>query len=178
MKELTDNRPDLLRDAREIFDLRTSAQPISTLLSQIDLCEIERGVLLPINCEKSRGSKMPSNDEVTELVKHTGERLIGFASVDPNTGREALSEVRRSHDQLGLMGLKLNPAFQEFDPTGRRATLKNEMDYEQMKALGSDSNIADFVKETLQDVLEDRSALSLYGRKMNSTSVVKLVSGL
>lgn len=121
MKELTDNRPDLLRDARELFDLRTLPQPISTLLDEMDLCKIERAVLLPINCEKSHGSKMPSNDEVVDLVKHNGKRFVGFASVDPNTDQEAVSELRRAHDQLGLKGLKLNPAMQEFDPSGTAA---------------------------------------------------------
>lgn len=64
VKELTDDHPDLLRGAREIFDLRTSPQPLSTLLDEMDLCKIERVVLLPINCEKSHSLKMPSNDEV------------------------------------------------------------------------------------------------------------------
>ncbi len=121
VKELTDKRPDLLRDARELFDLRTSPQPISTLLAEMDLCKIELAVLLPINCEKGYGSRMPSNDEVGELVKGNGKRLVGFASVDPNMDQEALSELLRAHDQLGLKGLKLNPAMQEFDPSGTAA---------------------------------------------------------
>jgi predicted TIM-barrel fold metal-dependent hydrolase len=61
---------------------------------------------------------MPSNDEVVDLVKHNEKRFVGFASVDPNTDQEAVSELRRAHDQLGLKGLKLNPAMQEFDPSG------------------------------------------------------------
>jgi predicted TIM-barrel fold metal-dependent hydrolase len=87
----------------------------------MDACEIDVAVLLPINCERSHGSKMPSNDEVADLVKHNGNRLVGFASVDPNTEEGALSELRRAHDQLGLRGLKLNPALQVFDPTGAPA---------------------------------------------------------
>lgn len=121
VKELTDNRPGLLQDARELFDLRTSPQPISALLGEMDICRIERSVLLPINCEKSHGSKIPSNDEVAELVKRNGKRFIGFASIDPNSGQAALSELRRSRDQLGLRGLKLNPALQNFEPTGSAA---------------------------------------------------------
>ena len=121
VKELTDNRPELLRDARELFDLRTLPQPISTLLAEMDLCKIDEAVLLPINCEKSHGSRMPSNDEVAELVRRNGKRLVGFGSVDPNMDEGALSEMRRVHDQLGLKGLKLNPAMQEFDPSGAAA---------------------------------------------------------
>jgi len=121
IKELTDNRPELLENADKIFDLRTSAQPLSTLLREMDICGIERAVLLPINCKKSHGCEMPSNQEVAETVKRNSERFVGFASVDPNTGDDALRELRRSRDQLGLRGLKLNPALQDFDPTGSQA---------------------------------------------------------
>jgi len=118
VKELTDNRPELLRDARELFDLRTSPQPLSTLLGEMDECGIEKSVLLPINCERSLGSKMPSNSEIANLVSSEEKRLIGFASVDPSTGESAISDLQESHDALGLKGLKLNPAMQAFDPTG------------------------------------------------------------
>jgi predicted TIM-barrel fold metal-dependent hydrolase len=121
VKELTDKRSELLRDARELFDLRTSPQPLSTLLGEMDACKIGRSVLLPINCEKSLGSKMPSNDEIADLVKRERNRLVGFASVDPNAGKESVSDLRGSHDVLGLKGLKLNPAMQAFDPAGPEA---------------------------------------------------------
>ena len=121
IKELTDSRPALLRDARELFDLRTSPQPLSTLLGEMDACGVERSVLLPINCETSLRSKMPSNSEIADLVKRETRRLIGFASVDPNAGKDALSDLRESHDVFGLKGLKLNPAMQAFDPAGREA---------------------------------------------------------
>ena len=116
LKELTEKHPELLRAADEIFDLRTSPQPISTLLREMDLCQIERSILLPVNCEKSHACKMPSNEDVAEIVRGHGARFAGFASVDPNKGREALEELRRSRDELGLKGLKLNPVLQDFDP--------------------------------------------------------------
>ena len=64
---------------------------------------------------------MPSNEDVAEIVRGHGARFAGFASVDPNKGREALEELRRSRDELGLKGLKLNPALQDFDPVGPAA---------------------------------------------------------
>ena len=85
------------------------------------MCNVEKCVLLPINCEKSLGSRMPSNTEVAGLVKSGGKRLIGFASVDPSTRKGALSDLKESHDALGLRGLKLNPAMQAFDPSGPEA---------------------------------------------------------
>jgi predicted TIM-barrel fold metal-dependent hydrolase len=120
VKELTDNRPKLLEDARELFDLRTAAQPLSTLLDEMDVCEIDRAVLLALECPKLNDSKMPSNDEVASLVRQNGKRFVGFASVDPDSNK-ALVEMKRTKDQLGLKGLKLNPALQEFDPTSHAA---------------------------------------------------------
>jgi len=121
VKELTDSRPSLLQDARELFALRTAPQPLSTLLAEMDLCKVERSVLLAIDCQKFHGSKMPSNDEVASLVRQNGRRFIGFGSVDPDSKQAALVELKRSKDQLGLRGLKLNPALQEFDPSGPAA---------------------------------------------------------
>jgi hypothetical protein len=121
VKELTDKRQGLHEDARELFDLRTNPQPLSTLLDEMKVCNIERSVLLPIDCQKIHGSKMPSNDEVATLVKQSEKQLIGFASVDPDSKQAALSEMRRAKDELGFRGLKLNPALQEFDPTGAAA---------------------------------------------------------
>lgn len=116
VKELIDSRPSLLEDARELFDLRTAPQPLSTLLDEMDLCEVERSVLLAVDCPKLHGSKMPSNDEVANLVRQNGSRFIGFGSVDPDSNQNALTEMKRAKDQMGLRGLKLNPALQEFDP--------------------------------------------------------------
>jgi predicted TIM-barrel fold metal-dependent hydrolase len=87
----------------------------------MNLCEVERAVLLALDCPKLHDSKMPSNDEVANLIRQDGKRFIGFASVDPDSGQGALAEMKRARDQLGLRGLKLNPALQEFDPAGRSA---------------------------------------------------------
>lgn len=120
VKELTDSRPRLLQGARELFDLRTAPQPLSTLLDEMHVCEVEHAVLLALDCPKLHESKMPSNDDVASLVRQNGKRFIGFASVDPDSS-QALGEMKRARDQLGLRGLKLNPALQEFDPVSRPA---------------------------------------------------------
>ena len=121
VKELTDSRPGLLQDARELFDLRTAPQPLSTLLDEMNVCRIDCAALLAIDCPKLQGSKMPSNDEVANIVHQNKRRFVGFASVDPDAKQSALLEMKRAKDQLGLRGLKLNPALQEFDPSGPAA---------------------------------------------------------
>ena len=132
VKELTDNRPQLVRAVDEIFDLRTSPQPISNMLSEMDVCGIERSIPLPINCEKSHDCKIPSNQEIAEIARLHPSRFVGFASVDPNAGQQAMRELRQAHDQLGLRGLKLNPAPQDLDPTGPLALQL----YEEAERLG------------------------------------------
>jgi hypothetical protein len=87
----------------------------------MDLCEVDRAVLLALECPKLHGSKMPSNDEVANVVRENGGRFIGFASVDPDSRQSALTEMKRAKDQLGMRGLKLNPALQEFDPASPSA---------------------------------------------------------
>jgi hypothetical protein len=64
------------------------------------------------------------------------------------------------------------------DPANRRATLKDKMDYDQMKALASESNLTNLVMDTLQNVLEDKRVLSLYGRKVNQRTILKQVASL
>jgi predicted TIM-barrel fold metal-dependent hydrolase len=121
VKELTDVRPSLLQDVRELFDLRTAPQPLSTLLDEMEAWNVDRSVLLALDCPKLHSSKMPSNDEVAQLVGRSAGRFVGFASVDPDSKQSALAELRRAKDQLGLRGLKLNPALQEFDPVSASA---------------------------------------------------------
>jgi predicted TIM-barrel fold metal-dependent hydrolase len=121
VKEVTDKRPGLLEAADKVFDIRTSPQPLSTLQREMDLCGIEQAVLLPLNCRKAYGCEMPSNQEISEIVKKDRRRFIGFASVDPNAKEEAVQELRQAHDQLDLRGVKLNPALQDFDPGGSSA---------------------------------------------------------
>jgi predicted TIM-barrel fold metal-dependent hydrolase len=121
VKELTDKRPDLLNAADKVFDIRTSPQPLSTLLREMDLCGIERAVLLPVNCKKAHGCEMPSNQEIAEIVKKDSRRFVGFASVEPSANETARQELRQAHDQLDLRGLKLNPALQDFEPASSPA---------------------------------------------------------
>jgi hypothetical protein len=52
------------------------------------------------------------------------------------------------------------------------------MDYDQMKALASESNLTNLVMDTLQNVLEDKRVLSLYGRKVNQRTILKQVASL
>ncbi len=60
------------------------------------------------------------NEYVAEYVGAHPEKLIGFASVDPNHP-EAPDQLEHAVTSLGLRGLKLGPIYQHFDPLGTNA---------------------------------------------------------
>jgi uncharacterized protein len=59
------------------------------------------------------------NDYVADYVAQHSEKLIGFASVDPNEP-DAPAELERAVRDLGLRGLKLGPIYQHVDPNGEQ----------------------------------------------------------
>lgn len=64
------------------------------------------------------GFKTP-NEYVAEYVNGQPEKLIGFASIDPNHD-DSISEIKRCVKELGLKGLKMGPIYQHFDPSDRK----------------------------------------------------------
>lgn len=61
------------------------------------------------------------NDFVAEHVRAHGEKFIGFAGIDPAEPIEAIDELVRSHDELGLKGMAVAPAAQDFHPSSTGA---------------------------------------------------------
>lgn len=59
------------------------------------------------------------NDYVAEYVRQHPEKLIGFASVDPNEDGY-MDELHRAFEDLHLRGLKLGPIYQNFHPMDER----------------------------------------------------------
>jgi predicted TIM-barrel fold metal-dependent hydrolase len=114
IREFVEKYPDYARSARTIFNIGNNFQPLETFLLQMDVAQIERAVLLPIECSRARGLAVSSNEQVAELCGRNS-RFIGFASVDPRRAG-ATNEFERAITQMGLLGLKLDPALQDFDP--------------------------------------------------------------
>jgi len=56
------------------------------------------------------------NDFVAAYVRQHADRLIGFAAVDPSVPAVALEDLRRAHDELGMRGVTIWPAAQDFHP--------------------------------------------------------------
>lgn len=60
------------------------------------------------------------NDFVASYVRQHPEKLLGFASVDPHWP-DPVAELERARQDLGLVGLKMSPIYQGFDPMDPRA---------------------------------------------------------
>lgn len=62
-----------------------------------------------------------ANQRIAALVSEHNDRLVGFAGIDPSSPREALTELNRARSELGLKGLAVAPAAQDFHPTNTHA---------------------------------------------------------
>jgi predicted TIM-barrel fold metal-dependent hydrolase len=62
-----------------------------------------------------------SNEYVAGYVRRHADRLIGFAGVDPSQPRQAIQDLRRAHDELGMQGVTVWPAAQDFHPASSAA---------------------------------------------------------
>ena len=61
------------------------------------------------------------NEDVARYVQRYPDRLVGFAGIDPTRPKEAIDELRQAHDELGLKGLNIWPAAQDFHPASSAA---------------------------------------------------------
>ena len=113
IRELAEKYPNYERMARQVFNIGNNFQPLETFFLQMDVAGVEKAVLLPIACARARQDAVSSNEQVAELCGMSG-RFIGFASVDP-MAPDAPKELESAITALGLKGLKLDAALQDFD---------------------------------------------------------------
>lgn len=64
-----------------------------------------------------------SNDAVAQYVSQNPKRLVGLAGIDPTDPKEAIAELKRAREELGMPGLAVAPAAQGFHPTNSQAML-------------------------------------------------------
>lgn len=67
---------------------------------------------------KHTGLVVP-NDFIADYVNQHRQKLVGFASIDPNEA-DYLDELKRATDHLELRGLKLGPIYQNYHPMDER----------------------------------------------------------
>ncbi len=118
IREFVEKYPNYERAARQVFNIGNNFQPLETFFLQMDVAGIEQAVLLPIDCKRARKDAVSSNEQVAELCAES-KRFIGFASVDP-LRKGAARELENAVKKLGLKGLKLDPALQDFRPDAQK----------------------------------------------------------
>jgi uncharacterized protein len=59
------------------------------------------------------------NELIAEYVAQHPDKLIGWASVDPNEP-DCVEQLQYAVEELGLCGLKLGPVYQHWDPADRK----------------------------------------------------------
>ena len=100
--------------ACDFFKLDVSRLPdtLDTLMEEMDEAGVERAVILGQDTHATRNPAFKNytmkNDELAALARRSKDRLIPFAGVDPNAGRDAVRELRRAATDLGARGLKIH----------------------------------------------------------------------
>lgn len=86
------------------------AEPLIKLLERFN---VERAVVFP---NPNAGDEYPKmNDYIALSVSKYPDRLVGFGRVDPRRN-DAIRELTRTKNSLGLKGLKLHPFVECFRP--------------------------------------------------------------
>lgn len=78
---------------------------IAEFFAQMDRAGVHKAVALTVSW---KGQPIRQRNEATaEMVSRHPDRLIGFASFDPNTGPEAVEEIEYAIKELRLSGVKI-----------------------------------------------------------------------
>jgi predicted TIM-barrel fold metal-dependent hydrolase len=71
-------------------------------------------VIFTVDARTDAGATSP-NDWVAELARNHPDQFIGFGTVNPHLGEQAIREARRCVEELGLRGFKFHPITQRFE---------------------------------------------------------------
>jgi len=85
---------------------------VERLIREMDEAGIDKTVIVGIDYGYLFRGKIPAkeyNDYVANLIQEYPDRLIGLAGIDPRRGKEAIQELERCMNELGLSGVKLWP---------------------------------------------------------------------
>ncbi len=100
--------------ACSFFKLDVSRLPETTgqLLDEMEEANVSKAVILGQDTHATRNPAFRNytmkNDDVARIAAKSNGRLIPFAGLDPNSGKAALSELKRAVRRLGMRGLKVH----------------------------------------------------------------------
>jgi uncharacterized protein len=112
--------------ACRFFKLDVSKLPTTTdqLLQEMDDARVSTSVILGQDTHATPNASFKrytlKNDHIASIAAKSRGRLVPFAGVDPNAGKEALRELRRAASQLGMRGLKIHSSANSVYPDDER----------------------------------------------------------
>jgi len=104
--------------AERYFRAQVSRRTIAEVAAEYEQLDVV-ALLLAWDAESATHRPRLSNEYVAQAVTDFPGRFVGFGSVDPLKGDEAVLGVERIH-QLGLKGVKFHPSIQRFAPDDER----------------------------------------------------------
>jgi len=108
--------------ACKFFNLDASRLPesVDELMYEMDLANVSKAVILGQDTHATPNASFRyytlRNDYLAELASKSKDRLIPFAGVDPNSGKEGIKELRRATRELGCRGLKIHSSANSVYP--------------------------------------------------------------
>ncbi len=93
---------------------------LKEFMQEVDSLGISAFVCAGRDIESSRTKFRVPNDYVAQMMKDYPGRIVGFAGIDPLKGRDAVREIDRSIEELGLAGVALDPFECGVDAGDRR----------------------------------------------------------
>ena len=111
--------------SRGLWDESLTVITAEGLLREMDKSSISISIISSVAIQQ--GMTNQDLDEVNiyvsrEIKKHP-DRLAGFCTVDPFGGSKSIEILKKGIEDLGFIGLKLHPPFQEFYPYDKRCFL-------------------------------------------------------
>lgn len=104
--------------AEKYFRSKVARKTIDELAREYQAMDIV-AVLLAWDAETATGRPRVPNDLVAQACREYPQTFVGFGSVDPLKGDQAVVELEQIAE-LGLKGVKLHPSLQAFAPNEER----------------------------------------------------------
>lgn len=99
-------RPDFMMRYNDMFDLEAVSYEDDGLADVLRAAGITFAV---VQAEWDSGDYRAMNDRVARLVARHPDFMAGFGAVDPADGYAAAAEVRRCVEELGFVGINIQP---------------------------------------------------------------------
>ena len=163
---------------------------------EIDACNYEQSSASVFHEDETK--RLPYS--LCDLKEHRKEVVItrGCVCYIPSRSLLTLFKVKARRDRsfdIMTKGATMNPSRLEWlrgkvtkdgsdvialldDKSARGSILNDALDLKQMKRIASGHSLTDLVRETLNEVLNDERAISLYSRPIDRKTLLRSVEGL